>query len=415
MGPLTAALSIALASYAVSVDGLPLRDGCDAGEPVIAHLQKGDPVDVRFRLAGSGGACFKVSVESGGKTLQGYVSPEGISGTEVFEQGLQSAASTGAPAMLRSDADSIKKAAYSRGGQDPGAQAARLIEANRPNEALRILEPALKTSQEDPGLLSLAGYAAYRGDDMRAAMDYWEKSLMLRPNAAVERLLEKARLEAKEDKSGEKLVGARFLLRYNREQMSSETARRIVTMLDREFARVSQELGCRLDERIVAIVQTPEEYQKTTNAAEWSAGQYNGRIRVSASDQTSLNERTRQIFSHEIVHACLAGLGDFPIWLHEGLAQKLSGETLSPRQESVVRQMANSGQLPKLKNLSQTWARMSSLHASVAYSTSLAAINLFYEHHSGLGARNLLRNPNMLPQIEADLDMRLQRLETSRR
>jgi len=246
-------------------------------------------------------------------------------------------------------------------------------------------------------------------------MDYWRKSLALQPSAAVERLYQKAELEAKEDKSGEKLVGARFLLRYNREQMSAETGRQIVTMLDREFARVSQQLGCRLDERIVAIVQTPEEYQRTTNAAEWSAGQYTGRIRISAADQSELDERTRKIFSHEIVHACLAGLGNFPIWLHEGLAQKISGETLSGRQEQVIRQMASSGQLPKLKNLSQTWARMSTLHASVAYSTALAAIDLFDEHHSGLGVRNLLRNPRMLPQIEADLDLRLQRLEISRR
>ena len=72
-----------------------------------------------------------------------------------------------------------------------------------------------------------------------------------------------------------------------------------------------------------------------------------------------------------------------------------------------MKKLAASGQLPSLRNLSQTWSRMSTLHASVAYSTALAAVELFYQHHSGLGVRNLLRNPHMIPQIEADLDKRL--------
>ena len=409
MSGLTAILSLALAAHAISVDNYPLRDGCEDGEPIIAQLQKGDPVEIRFRLASSGGGCYKVAVESRGKSLQGYVSADAITDTESFDQGLRDAPSAAIPTMLRADGQSIQKAALARGPHDPGARAAWLIEQNRPLEALRVLQPALKTARNDAGLLSLAGYAAYRGDDVRTAMDYWERSLALRRSASVERLYQRAAREAREDNSGQKLVGSRFLLRYNRGQMKPATARQILTMLEREYARVSQELGCRAEERIVAIVQTPEEYQRTTAAAEWSAGQYNGRIRVAANDQTQFSERTRRIFAHEIVHACLAGLGHFPTWLHEGLAQKLSGETLTPYQRQLVHQMAESGQLPKLENLSQTWARMSTTHATVAYSTALAAIELFYKYHSGVGARNLLRNPQMLTQIQADLDRRLHR------
>ena len=91
MGGLTAVLSLALATHAVSVDKLPLRDGCDAGEPVLAELQQGDPVEIRFRLAGGDGACLKVNVESGGKKLQGYIAADGITGMEEFDRGLQAA------------------------------------------------------------------------------------------------------------------------------------------------------------------------------------------------------------------------------------------------------------------------------------------------------------------------------------
>jgi hypothetical protein len=407
MGGLTALLSLALATHAVSVDEYPLRAGCDAGDRVIATLHAGDPVEIRFALAGSGGGCYKVNVVSDGQTLQGYVSADGISGIEEFEAARRAAPVTNAPATIRAESVGSQQAAVTRGIDDPGAKAARLIEANRPREALSILETAVQTGSDDAGLLSLAGYAAYRSDNMRLAMDYWELSLALRPSAPVQRLYEAAAREQREDLSGERMHSTRFLLRYNRDEMSADTARAITQTLETEYSRITLELSCRPNEQIVVIVQSPEEYQRTTATAEWSTGQYNGRIRVAASDQTQLDAATRKTFAHELVHACMAGLGDFPVWLHEGLAQKLSGETLSVRDRALIERMVSAGQLPRLDKLSQTWTRMSSEHAAVAYATALAAVELFYKHHSGVGPRNLLRNPQMLPQIQADLDRRL--------
>jgi putative lipoic acid-binding regulatory protein len=415
MGGLTAVLSLALATHAVSVDKLPLRDGCDAGEPVLAELQKGDPVEIRFRLAGGDGACLKVNVESGGEKLQGYIAAEGITGMAEFDRGLQAAPTAQIPSTIRADAAAIEQAALARGSSDQGSRAAELIQANRPREALRILEPLVRAQGQDAGLLSLAGYAAYRADDMRLAKDYLSRSLALRPSNSVRRVFDIVDRESREDQSGEKLVGSRFMLRFNRDEMSSRTAREIIGALEQEWSRISQQLGCRVDERVVAIVQTPEEYRKTTDAAEWSAGRYNGRIRVAANDQTRFDARTRQIFAHELVHACMHGLGNYPVWLHEGLAQKLSGETLGSREKAMVEQMARAKKLPKLDNLSQTWSRMSTSHAQVAYATALYAVELFYQHHGGIGPRNLLRNPGILRQVQVDLDNRLGRVEVSRR
>ncbi len=407
MGGLTAFLSLALATHTVSVSDYPLREGCDHSDRVVARLQAGDPVTIRFSLSGDGGACYKVNVTSGGETLQGYVFENGISGIEEFDAARRAGASIDAPVVMESSAAEIRRAADTIPPGDAGGRAARLIDANRPREALSILEREVRLRGDDAGLLSLAGYAAYRSDDIRRAMEYWERSLALRPNPPVQRLYEQAAREDREDQSGERLHGTRFLLRYNRDEMDGATARAIVAMLEQEFSRISQQLGCRVDERIVAIVQTPEEYQRTTAAAEWSAGQYNGRIRVAASDQSHLTEQTRRILAHELVHACMARLGDFPAWLHEGLAQKLAGEKLGAAEVALIGQMVRSSQLPRLDRLSQTFSRLSARHATVAYATALAAVELFYQHHSGMGPRNLLRNPHILAQIQADLDRRL--------
>ena len=42
-----------------------------------------------------------------------------------------------------------------------------------------------------------------------------------------------------------------------------------------------------------------------------------------------------------------------------------------------------------------------------AYALSLAAVELLLQESSGDGVRNLLRNPDQLPQVTADLDRKL--------
>ncbi|MBV8818205.1 MAG: hypothetical protein JO022_07590, partial [Acidobacteriaceae bacterium] len=183
----------------------------------------------------------------------------------------------------------------------------------------------------------------------------------------------------------------------------------IVGILDQEFTRIAAELGCRTEERIVAILQSRQAYLKSTDAAEWSGGQYDGRIHVALPEGGRLDSADmRRVLSHETVHACLANIpGRWPSWLHEGLAQKLSGDELSPAVQVQIRQMAANHALPRLENLAQSWSRMSTSHARIAYSLALAAVNLLFENYAAYGIRNILSNPEQLNAITSDLDRRL--------
>lgn len=154
-------------------------------------------------------------------------------------------------------------------------------------------------------------------------------------------------------------------------------------------------------------MQTLDAYRKTTDAAEWSGGQYDGRIRVALLDDNSLGPRTRRALAHEVVHACLTSLGQWPAWLHEGLAQKLSGETLPPAAWHDIEEMVRAHQLPRLSNLHQDWSRMSTRHAAMAYAVALAAVELYLQNYHEYGLRNLINNPDRLPEITADLNRRL--------
>lgn len=157
---------------------------------------------------------------------------------------------------------------------------------------------------------------------------------------------------------------------------------------------------------MTAIVQTPEAYRQSTGAAEWSGGQYDGRIRVALLESTP-GEHTRQTFAHEIVHACLAKTGDWPAWLHEGLAQKLSGQVIPAGPRAQVKKMARDGELPGLQQMGSSWSRLSGDHAALAYTTALIAIEHLYEAYGNTGVRNLLQNPASLARVAAEIDSRL--------
>jgi hypothetical protein len=93
--------------------------------------------------------------------------------------------------------------------------------------------------------------------------------------------------------------------------------------------------------------------------------------------------------------------------LQEGLAQKLSGDTLDPALRRRITDMSRGGKLPRLSNLGQDWSRLDGEHARTAYALALAAVEILYETYHEDGVRNLIRNPERLAAITADLDKRL--------
>jgi len=59
------------------------------------------------------------------------------------------------------------------------------------------------------------------------------------------------------------------LLRYESATIPTETARQMTAVLDQEFMRISQTLGCSAEERVIAIVQSRDAFRKSTDSAEW--------------------------------------------------------------------------------------------------------------------------------------------------
>jgi tetratricopeptide (TPR) repeat protein len=404
---LIAVLLLAAATQTVKVDQYPLRSGCEQSDPIVTRLHAGDPVRIKFSLAGAAQPCYVVSATVDGKLVDGNLPADALTGLEEFERSRRDAGDVSASVASPPPATNIQIPASTNQSSPEMDRAMQLLQRNQPAEALEILQKFQKLFPNNPELLALCGMAAYKSDNLRLALEYWKQSLDIKTEPQVERAFKAALRESENDKSSEKKFGTRFLLRYEGSVADSDTARAMIVILEEEFSRISFQIGCRSDERIVTIVQGRQAYLKTTGAPDWSGGGYDGKIHIPVLDRAQVSARTRQVFAHELVHACLANIGSWPIWLHEGLAQRLSGEPALPQVREAIKQLAKEGKLPKLAGLGQTWGNKSAAEAQFAYGMARAAVDLFYQYHAEFGVRNLMNNPAALPGITEDLDRQL--------
>lgn len=404
MHPLIALLLAA----SVKDGGADLRAGCEPDADLVAQLPPGTDVAIRFSLSGSAGPCYKViATSANGKTSEGYLPKTAIADTSEFDKARKSGGRIGASQVMDAVRSEPSESATQVSDNVPPQikEAIRLMDSGQAERALQIMEKELKV-RRDPELLALAGAAAWRADDADRALGYWKQSLDLYPNPRIEALYKQVLQETKGDQSNQRMVGIKVMLRYEGLSISAETAREMVKVVDQEYARISSQLGCTTDERVVAIAQSLDAYRKTTGAAEWSGGQFDGRIRVPVFER-GLDAQTRQTLAHEMVHACLAMIGDWPSWLHEGMAQKFSGDSLSTEERARLDQLAKAKRLPTLAKLGNGWGRLGAEQARTAYALALRAVEVFEQEMSAIGFRNLMRSPERLPQITAELDKKL--------
>ena len=198
-------------------------------------------------------------------------------------------------------------------------------------------------------------------------------------------------------------------MHYPSAQVSQTVAREMLDALDEEYARVRHELGCVIGAKITAIVIPLANWEAMGNVA-WSGGLFNGRIQVPlVYERGRVGPKMRRVFAHEIVHACIARFGPFPSWLHEGLAQRLSGEVLSHDARRELQQALVAKRLPPLEQMAGGWGGLSGGQAGLAYAYALWAAEVWVESEGAEAVRQLLRNPGRLAELTGRLNEALQR------
>jgi tetratricopeptide (TPR) repeat protein len=443
---IAAACPLFAANLGVTDDGASLLATCGDESSAIQELEPGTTVSLRFSIAGAATTCHSVTVDVDGRKLSGYVAKESLAGLDELDQqrrtssrvgssrGLSSSVLPVAPAQIELPVADIagysaalQSAAEALRDDDPNraltlvresgvpatdrnaavisAQAS--LKLTRPQDALTALEHALVENPNDAVLLGLAGMASFQRDRGPEALRYLKRSLELQPNPSFDSLRQRIEHELNTDQASETAYGMRLALRYEGAALPDTAARKLAQKFEMQINKVVFQLGCKFNDRINVIVRTQENYQQATLAAEWSGGLYDGRIHIAVPPSGEADQYVLQTFTHEFVHACLARRGPWPSWFHEGMAQKVSGRTLTSQARDSLAQLNRADGLPTLEQLSGGWARLGTQQASIAYALALAAAQVLYQDLQDYGVRNLLSHPDRLDAAAVRVDARL--------
>src|SRR5271154_2034866 len=269
--------------------------------------------------------------------------------------------------------------------------------------ALDPLERAQHISPDSPDVAKLMGWAYYGANKMDQAIAEWKQSEKLRPDADVERALQKAERDKAEEESYREGETAHFALKYNG-SATPDLARGILRVLEDDFHDLESQLDFTPSEPIGVILYTEQSFADITRAPSWAGAINDGRIRIPVQGLTSVTPDLARVLKHELTHSFIGQKSHnrAPTWLQEGTAQYMEGRRSNDSAGGLLN-AASQGSVPALASLEGSWLGLSGSSAAIAYAWSFAAVESIIQA-GGIGDfSRLLDSIATAPNTEAAL------------
>ncbi len=120
---------------------------------------------------------------------------------------------------------------------------ALLLRTGNAVDALPFAERAVRIAPDSPDTLAVLGYAQYASDRNRDAIRSWKRSLQLRPDAQVQKYLEKAERDASAESDYTQNESSHFTLKYEGRQTPESLRRDLVSTLESHYNDLVRDLG----------------------------------------------------------------------------------------------------------------------------------------------------------------------------
>lgn len=219
----------------------------------------------------------------------------------------------------------VKNAAT--GSADDSAPAVQ--SSSRPRPAVREPQPAAAGGADSFAERKAQAFSLYRQNDLPGAQEQAQSALALRRDEELIELLFKLRREIQVQRNYANARTAHFTVQfdgYEHEEMRVA----VLDILKDAYAGVGKALNHFPDEPVTVILYTGKDFSDITRAPDWAGGMFgmsDGKIRLPVQGAEGQERTLRRVVTHEYVHALLHSLAPAtPLWLHEGLAQYLSGD-----------------------------------------------------------------------------------------
>jgi tetratricopeptide (TPR) repeat protein len=310
--------------------------------------------------------------------------------SEAVDKGFQALQSGDA-----ASAASIFREALTRHPGDPqllfGAGVAAGIQG-QDKDAIAFLKQAL---QIEPRLLQAAvflGELLYRQGDLELAIKTYERALPGAPPSVAVGMrgrLTAWREEASLPQNREAIKDDRFTISFDG-PVQQKLAARATSVLWAAFWRIGKALGAYPSAPINVILYSERQFHDITGAPEWSAGGFDGQIRLPVRGATQNLAEFDRVLTHELTHAMLKSIAsrNLPAWLNEGLAMYFEGRDTAMSE----RRLAAARLFVPLAVLQTSFARLNSAQAVIAYEESAFATRALIDRIGPAGVGQLLQD-----------------------
>lgn len=189
--------------------------------------------------------------------------------------------------------------------------------------------PAAAVAGESFETLKERALSLYRQNDLPGACGQAQAALALRRDEELIGLLLRLRREIEVQRDYDGARTERFTVLFDGYE-HEETKVLVLDILKEAYARVGKELNCFPGEPVTVILYTGKDFSDVTRAPGWAGGMFgriDGKIRLPVQNAAGQEQLLRRVVTHEYVHALIhSRAAAAPLWLHEGLAQHLSGD-----------------------------------------------------------------------------------------
>ena len=250
--------------------------------------------------------------------------------------------------------------------------------------ALEPLERARHIAPDSADVAKLEGWAYYGANKMDLAVAEWHRAEKLRPDAEVERALEKAERDKAEEESYREGETAHFNLKYNG-NATPDLARGIMRVLEDDFRDLESQLDYTPPDSIGVILYTGQSFADITRAPSWVGALNDGRMRIPVQGLDAVTPELARVLKHELTHSFIGQKthNRAPTWVQEGVAQYMEGRRSSGTASALLNALGQ-GELPSLAGLEGSWMGLGGGEAAFAYAWSLAVVESIIQT-SGMG------------------------------
>jgi tetratricopeptide (TPR) repeat protein len=234
-------------------------------------------------------------------------------------------------------------------GEDSSVNEARIgyalceIALGRHERALPMVLEGLSRAPDNADLHELLGDLRNGEERVDDAVREWKEAFRLAPRDRLREKILKGERELHAGRDYDFTATAHFNIRYDGD-IAPQLAEEVTDYLEERYRDLSDSFRHAPPQPITVLLYPDREFRDVTLAPESVAGLYDGKIRVPLGGISRVDERARQLLVHELTHAVVHSKtrGNCPRWLHEGLAQRMEGRTITRAAASSVRRLVAS-------------------------------------------------------------------------